>query len=127
MSSSSEENGVYTLLLPNPVTGGSYSCRLSPLSPAIGCLHDVNSLMTSHDITVDEVKASLTLIEAEQKTVREDNARLKAELGRLKTETETAVGLGVFGAPSFVTRGEVFWGDDRLEDALSWARVGHVV
>ncbi|WP_170449504.1 2-hydroxychromene-2-carboxylate isomerase [Ruegeria arenilitoris] len=45
----------------------------------------------------------------------------------LKAETETAVGLGVFGAPSFVTRGEVFWGDDRLEDALSWARVGHVV
>ena len=33
---------------------------------------------------------------------------------------------GVFGAPSFVVEGELFWGDDRLEDALSWARDGRV-
>ncbi len=45
----------------------------------------------------------------------------------LETETERAIALGVFGAPSFVVNGEVFWGDDRLDDALSWARVGHVV
>lgn len=45
----------------------------------------------------------------------------------LKAETDIAVKLGVFGAPSFVVRQEVFWGDDRLDDALSWARVGHVV
>lgn len=33
--------------------------------------------------------------------------------------------LGLFGAPSFVTSdGEVFWGDDRLEDALAWERTG---
>ena len=45
----------------------------------------------------------------------------------LETETRTAIRLGVFGTPSFVVRGEVFWGDDRLDDALSWVRVGHVV
>ncbi|NOD83782.1 2-hydroxychromene-2-carboxylate isomerase [Ruegeria sp. HKCCD6119] len=45
----------------------------------------------------------------------------------LEAETDVAVKLGVFGAPSFVVRQEVFWGDDRLDDALSWARVGHVV
>jgi len=45
----------------------------------------------------------------------------------LQVETETATKLGVFGAPSFVVGNEVFWGDDRLEDALSWARVGHVL
>ena len=28
---------------------------------------------------------------------------------------------GIFGAPSFVCRGELFWGDDRLEHALAWA------
>jgi len=32
--------------------------------------------------------------------------------------------LGLFGAPSFVTRGEVFWGDDRLEDAVRWHAKG---
>lgn len=40
---------------------------------------------------------------------------------RLKRQTEEAVRLGIFGAPSFVTRGELFWGNDRLEDALAWA------
>lgn len=40
---------------------------------------------------------------------------------RLKQETEEARRLGLFGAPSFVAGGELFWGDDRLEEALEWA------
>ncbi len=33
--------------------------------------------------------------------------------------------LGIFGAPSFVTSdGSLFWGDDRLADALHWERTG---
>lgn len=41
----------------------------------------------------------------------------------LREETETAQRLGLFGAPSFVTEdGELFWGDDRLEQALAWAK-----
>ena len=27
----------------------------------------------------------------------------------------------IFGAPSFLAGGELFWGNDRLDDALSWA------
>jgi 2-hydroxychromene-2-carboxylate isomerase len=42
---------------------------------------------------------------------------------KLRAETETARVLGVFGAPTFVTAdGELFWGNDRLEQALTWAR-----
>lgn len=41
--------------------------------------------------------------------------------GRLRAETELAKSLGIFGAPSFVTPdGELFWGDDRLADAIAW-------
>jgi 2-hydroxychromene-2-carboxylate isomerase len=41
----------------------------------------------------------------------------------LRSQTEEAQRLGVFGAPSFVTAdGELFWGNDRLEQALRWAR-----
>ncbi len=41
----------------------------------------------------------------------------------LRGETETAGKLGLFGAPTFVTAdGELFWGDDRFEQALAWAR-----
>jgi 2-hydroxychromene-2-carboxylate isomerase len=43
--------------------------------------------------------------------------------GRLKAETEMAKSIGIFGAPSFITEdGELFWGDDRLEDAIAWAK-----
>jgi len=41
---------------------------------------------------------------------------------RLRRQTEQAVALGIFGAPMFVSRGELFWGNDRLEDALTWHR-----
>ncbi len=40
----------------------------------------------------------------------------------LADRTDEAMALGVFGSPSFVVKGEVFWGDDRLEDALAWAK-----
>lgn len=42
----------------------------------------------------------------------------------LRSQTEQAAKLGIFGAPSFVTRGELFWGGDRLEQALAWACAG---
>ena len=44
---------------------------------------------------------------------------------RLRSEVEAAQRLGVFGAPSFTTAdGELFWGNDRLEQALAWAKPG---
>ncbi len=39
---------------------------------------------------------------------------------RLRNQTEHAWEIGIFGAPSFVIGAEVFWGNDRLEDALDW-------
>jgi 2-hydroxychromene-2-carboxylate isomerase len=39
----------------------------------------------------------------------------------LRARTAEAEALGIFGAPSFTVGGELFWGDDRLEDALAWA------
>ncbi len=41
---------------------------------------------------------------------------------RLRARTEEATALGIFGAPSLVAEGELFWGNDRLEAALEWAR-----
>ena len=41
---------------------------------------------------------------------------------RFKRQTQEAMSLGIFGAPTFVCQdGEMFWGDDRLEQALAWA------
>jgi 2-hydroxychromene-2-carboxylate isomerase len=41
---------------------------------------------------------------------------------RVRQQTEAAQARGIFGAPSFVVGDELFWGNDRLEDALDWYR-----
>jgi 2-hydroxychromene-2-carboxylate isomerase len=50
-------------------------------------------------------------------------AQSDASKARLRTQTDEAQRLGVFGAPSFTAAdGELFWGNDRLEAALRWAK-----
>jgi 2-hydroxychromene-2-carboxylate isomerase len=34
---------------------------------------------------------------------------------RYETYTQMAIEAGVFGAPSYVLNGEIFWGQDRLD------------
>lgn len=48
-----------------------------------------------------------------------DGEAAKADLG---AATEQAKALGIFGSPSFLVDGELFWGDDRLDDAIRWAK-----
>ena len=52
-------------------------------------------------------------------------ARTDTNKAKLRAQTEEAQRLGIFGAPSFMTAdGELFWGNDRLERALAWAKNG---
>jgi 2-hydroxychromene-2-carboxylate isomerase len=68
------------------------------------------------DAVLDELLGELGL----------DGKKTRAEAGapewkpRLRTETDRARSLGIFGAPTFVADGELFWGNDRLESALDW-------
>lgn len=50
-------------------------------------------------------------------------ARAKGGEGEraLNEATEAARQLGIFGAPTFAIGTEIFWGDDRLEEALAFA------
>lgn len=47
-------------------------------------------------------------------------ANSEAGIDALYAATEEARGLGIFGSPSFVVDGELFWGHDRLDDAIEW-------
>ncbi|PJI44321.1 2-hydroxychromene-2-carboxylate isomerase [Ferrovibrio sp.] len=47
------------------------------------------------------------------------NESVKAQL---RTQVDAAMASGIFGAPSLVVDGEIFWGNDRLEQGLAWAR-----
>lgn len=52
-------------------------------------------------------------------------ARAQSDMNKiaLRAQTDEAQRHGIFGAPSFVTAdGELFWGNDRLEAALAWAK-----
>ena len=58
-----------------------------------------------------------------------DGAETLAQAGttatkdRLRRQTDRASALGIFGAPTMIAAdGEMFWGNDRLEQALAWAR-----
>lgn len=61
-----------------------------------------------HDMGVDAEQ----IIEKAQET---ENKEL------LKAQTLKAQALGIFGGPTFIVNGEMFWGNDRLEDALEAA------
>jgi len=50
----------------------------------------------------------------------------KANSNELEKEylanTESARNNKIFGSPSFVVNNEIFWGDDRMEDAITWSK-----
>jgi 2-hydroxychromene-2-carboxylate isomerase len=66
------------------------------------------------DITADSVireAASNIGIDGQELLDKAQTAEIKQ---RLRQQTETAIEAGVFGVPSFVVDGEIFWGNDRL-------------
>lgn len=46
---------------------------------------------------------------------RVDDAHTQAVHERYEQDSEAAIAAGVFGAPSYVIGGEIFWGQDRLD------------
>ena len=73
----------------------------------IGDVLEIRSILDSLDLPGEELIGRAQTPENKQ---------------RLRDETEQAMEIGIFGAPSFVAGGELFWGNDRLEDALEWQR-----
>lgn len=73
--------------------------------------------------TEPNISASLRDIGQEPARVLElaDSEDIKSEL---LAATDTARELGIFGAPTFAVGEELFWGDDRLSDAIIWHRHG---
>jgi 2-hydroxychromene-2-carboxylate isomerase len=51
-----------------------------------------------------------------------ERAKTEAAKEALRRQVDRARNLGLFGAPTFFVGDEMFWGNDRLEDALEWAR-----
>lgn len=78
----------------------------------------------AHDRDIDDAGVVLAALEglvpdpaALVHTGRQDGTK-----AALRAQTARARQLGIFGAPTFMVNGEMFWGDDRLEDALTFAQ-----
>lgn len=81
----------------------------------------------SGDLAGSDPNVSETL-----KSIGQDPDAIKQRAGSpdiadaLVKDTITARDLGVFGSPTFAVGGELFWGDDRLDDAVAWCRHGRL-
>ena len=63
----------------------------------------------------DEAVLALLLKERELPARRLEDAHSQAVAERYQANTQRAIEAGVFGAPSYVIDGEIFWGQDRLD------------
>ncbi|MEE8580341.1 MAG: 2-hydroxychromene-2-carboxylate isomerase [Myxococcota bacterium] len=73
------------------------------------------------DISKPETLARCLASSGEDPAAILEEAQTPEAKDRLRARIEEAVRLGIFGAPSLLVGRELFWGNDRLEDALRWA------
>lgn len=75
------------------------------------------------DITDRSVLISVLEAIGADPTAAFEAAKSQTVKDQFRANSDRAIELGLFGAPTFVTEdGEMFWGDDRLEQAIGWAR-----
>ena len=73
----------------------------------------------------EDPNLSVSLAEIGQDPARVlQQARSDRIVAALAAATDTAMQSGIFGAPTFAVKDELFWGDDRLDDAVRWANTG---
>ena len=91
---------------------------VAPFARAVMTANFVDDRDIAEPAVIGEILAALELPADDvlARAQREDNK------AALKAQTDRAVELGLFGAPSFRADGELFWGNDRLDDAIAWAR-----
>ena len=72
-----------------------------------------------------EPSLSASLAEAGQEAARAIERAGGEDVTKIyEAATSEARRLGVFGSPTFAVDGELFWGDDRLDDAVTWLKKG---
>jgi 2-hydroxychromene-2-carboxylate isomerase len=111
---------------PYPLKGLELANRVAVLGEAEGWCSDYVRATYRRWFVDGEEAGSEPNLSASLREIGQDPDRVilaanDNSIGRaLETNTREAKQLKIFGAPTFVTRGELFWGDDRLEDAIVW-------
>ena len=90
---------------------------VAPFARAVMSANFAEDREIGEEAVIVEILGTLGLPGAEVITRAQADANKLA----LRCQTEHAAELGLFGAPSFRVGEELFWGNDRLADALHWA------
>jgi 2-hydroxychromene-2-carboxylate isomerase len=102
------------------------ACRFAREPWLPGFVRSIYRANFAEDLEIGEEKVVAARLDAlelpgaaliEEAQSDESKEALRAQTGRAAT-------LGIFGAPSFVAGGELFWGNDRLEAAVDWCGSG---
>jgi 2-hydroxychromene-2-carboxylate isomerase len=115
---------------PYPLKNFDLANRIAVVGAAEGWCPDYARTTYNRWFGLGQEAGSEPNVSASLKEIGQDPARVLAlaasdEIGRAyDAATAEAKGLGIFGAPTFATHGEIFWGDDRLEDAVRWHAKG---
>jgi 2-hydroxychromene-2-carboxylate isomerase len=82
----------------------------------------VMTLNFAQDIDIDSKEVIAQVLQSMGLPVQDILAAAVSDENKLKlrTQTETAKTLGIFGAPMFFVGKEMFWGNDRLDEALEY-------
>jgi 2-hydroxychromene-2-carboxylate isomerase len=82
------------------------------------------NFVDGRDISDPELLADILAAVAQPAEETIDRANQAETKNQLRDQTQRARELGIFGAPTFSVDREIFWGNDRLGDAVVWARGG---
>jgi 2-hydroxychromene-2-carboxylate isomerase len=84
----------------------------------------VMALNFAHDRDINTNEVAVEVLEGLGLEGERLVAAAQDHKARLREQSEEAARRRVFGAPMFFVGDEMFWGNDRLEDALAFARAG---
>lgn len=84
------------------------------------------SLNFAEDREIDSVEVVTDVLEQLDLPAQQIITEAQSDANKLKLrqQTEAAKSKGIFGAPTFFVGEEMFWGDDRLNDALAMGWLG---
>jgi 2-hydroxychromene-2-carboxylate isomerase len=102
------------------VLAGRVACSAGEAAgPLVKAIFRAN-FAEDRDIASPEVLSELVESvggDGKQTLEKAQTAEVKAQL---RANTAEAQQLGIFGAPNFVAGGELFFGHDRMDDAIAW-------
>jgi 2-hydroxychromene-2-carboxylate isomerase len=115
--------------VPDPFPAHSLAAaRIAMVAEAEGWIEPFTRAVFAAEFAGREDIASTDVLGRIVSGLGHDPARISTAAGTtenkaaLRDRTEAAAAKDIFGAPTFLTEdGELFWGDDRLEQALAWA------